>query len=439
MSKNTRAHLPFFKIIFLPYLSLFLLYFLIAAAGSFYLYYRAREAQGQLIINNLTENLSIIVEKLKNNDLLFLLKDQNSWLNKELKSVFTHYPELRSISIKSRQIGFSQSLKKGKIITRTVTPLPPKHIEKTFSEKNSLFQKKSPHLKISFILTDQNNKPIEVEFVFHRSSRQHLVSKSLNNLIKTIFYFLILGVIGLISAVFLTIWAARSIHKLEAKMQELYRQASLAELSAEFVHNLRNPLASFRANLQNLIITPEEIETIIQEMDEDLKRIEEKLSSFLKLTRMEQEPMTIVRAATLLKECVNKLQPLAQNKGLELTLKVDDDPKIKVHHQSFMDAIINVIVNALESGQRTGSIEISLSSLSEKKMAQIQISDKGKGIPDEYKDKIFQPFFTTKSKGHGLGLAIVKKIITQHNGTITIRSHKKEGSTFTIYIPIAAD
>ena len=488
MSASTKAPLPLFKVIFLPYIGIFLLYFLIAGTGSCWLYYRAREAQAQLILNNLTDNLSIIIEKLKNNNLIHLLENPDSWLNRELKSVFTHYPELRSISIRSQQVGISQYLKNGIIVTRSLSPLASQH-KKILSSKNvpSLFHKNSPQsrlqkvetrklqmvgtgeqpmisnsysrnntryrcspvparknllfagdsplLKISFILTDQTNRPIEVEFSFHRTSLQNLVATSLNNLVQAIFYFVLLGVIGLISAVFLTIWAGKCIHRIEAKVQNLYRQASLAELTSEFVHNLRNPLASFRANLQNLLITPEEMEIIIEEMDNDLQRLDQKLSSFLRLTRLEQEPMTITTAGTILKECINKIQPLAQNKGLKFVLEVLDDPPIKARVQSFSDAIINILVNAIESGQKTGAINILILSARKSNRVQIKITDHGNGIPSVYKHKIFQPFFTTKTEGHGLGLAIVKKIIDQHNGTITVQSTDNKGTTFLIDIP----
>ena len=436
MSASTKAPLPLFKVIFLPYIGIFLLYFLIAGTGSCWLYYRAREAQAQLILNNLTDNLSIIIEKLKNNNLIHLLENPDSWLNRELKSVFTHYPELRSISIRSQQVGISQYLKKGVIVTRSLSPLASQH-KKILSSKivPSLFHKNSPHLKISFILTDQTNRPIEVEFSFHRTSLQNLVATSLNNLVQAIFYFVLLGVIGLISAVFLTIWVGKCIHRIEAKVQNLYRQASLAELTSEFVHNLRNPLASFRANLQNLLITPEEMEIIIEEMDNDLQRLDQKLSSFLRLTRLEQEPMTITTAGTILKECINRIQPLAQNKGLKFVLEVLDDPPIKARVQSFSDAIINILVNAIESGQKTGAINILILSARKSNRVQIKITDHGNGIPSVYKHKIFQPFFTTKTEGHGLGLAIVKKIIDQHNGTITVQSTDNKGTTFLIDIP----
>jgi len=109
-------------------------------------------------------------------------------------------------------------------------------------------------------------------------------------------------------------------------------------------------------------------------------------------------------------------------------------PKVDVN--SFKQVIINIITNSVESIEEQGEIHIRLKNDLENKSVIIEISDNGKGIPDELLDQIFDPFFTLKEKGTGLGLSISHEIISAHNGSISFTNNKIKGVTCLISIPI---
>ena len=98
----------------------------------------------------------------------------------------------------------------------------------------------------------------------------------------------------------------------------------------------------------------------------------------------------------------------------------------------------NLIKNAIQSlnERKDGKVSISVEKRQETKQIVIQVSDNGNGIPNEQKDKIFIPHFTTKSTGSGIGLSVVKQIVENHGGKISFESIENEGTTFTIVLSL---
>jgi signal transduction histidine kinase len=100
--------------------------------------------------------------------------------------------------------------------------------------------------------------------------------------------------------------------------------------------------------------------------------------------------------------------------------------------------LFNIILNAIQAMEEGGTLSI-VTEAGEKggrKSVRIIVSDTGRGIPPEELDKIFVPFFTTKTQGTGLGLPICKQLLEQHGGTITVESRVGRGTTFTIDLPV---
>jgi signal transduction histidine kinase len=117
--------------------------------------------------------------------------------------------------------------------------------------------------------------------------------------------------------------------------------------------------------------------------------------------------------------------------------KAEDIPRINGDPRSLDQVFTNLITNAVDAMSKTGgtlAIKIGLNHELAKQQVEVLISDNGPGIPEEIKDRIFEPFVTTKSHGTGLGLAITKRIITAHRGRILVNSFPG-GTIFSICIP----
>jgi two-component system sensor histidine kinase AtoS/two-component system sensor histidine kinase FlrB len=96
-------------------------------------------------------------------------------------------------------------------------------------------------------------------------------------------------------------------------------------------------------------------------------------------------------------------------------------------------AFLNIVINAMQASSAGGSIKTDLRE--EDAFVVLSVSDQGEGIRPEDREKIFDPFFSTKDKGTGLGLAITSKIVQGHGGYIKVASEVGQGSTFSIYLP----
>ncbi len=137
-------------------------------------------------------------------------------------------------------------------------------------------------------------------------------------------------------------------------------------------------------------------------------------------------------------EGIETVLTLYQNQlkhGIELIKEFDPVPQILCYPDELNQVWTNIIHNAIQAMENKGTLELHIHSNPEK--ITVSITDSGKGIPDEIKDRIFEPFFTSKPKGEGsgLGLDIVKKIIEKHNGSIQVQS-KPGQTTFCIALPL---
>jgi len=102
-------------------------------------------------------------------------------------------------------------------------------------------------------------------------------------------------------------------------------------------------------------------------------------------------------------------------------------------------AFWNLLINAVEASRDGGSIRITLEPELETNSALFKVQDWGAGIPPEIRDRIFEPFTTTKEKGTGLGLALVLSVVESHRGTVEVQSTPGVGSIFSLRIPLASD
>jgi len=127
--------------------------------------------------------------------------------------------------------------------------------------------------------------------------------------------------------------------------------------------------------------------------------------------------------------------------SVEVEIDVDEDMQTVMDFRRMQQVLINLILNAVHAMGDEGKLTIRGIQYPENNEICLQIQDTGKGIPAEYKDKIFDPFFSTKEvgKGTGLGLSVSHGIIQNHGGRIDVESEEGAGTTFFIYLPMRTD
>jgi len=215
------------------------------------------------------------------------------------------------------------------------------------------------------------------------------------------------------------------------------RLVAIGEMAAGIAHELRTPLTSIRGFVQYLqgSSDPKEWQEygsiIIREVD-GLNRI---VSELLDLVR----PQPLHPIPTDLNQLVRETMLLARDNASNARIAFHLDlgehlPRVEVDSGQIKQVLLNIIVNGIQSISGKGEIRIRTSEKPPGKVG-LSITDNGCGIPENIRERIFDPFFSTKPTGTGLGMAIARRIVDSHHGTIEIDSKEGHGTTVTLLFP----
>src|SRR6202047_4956492 len=200
-----------------------------------------------------------------------------------------------------------------------------------------------------------------------------------------------------------------SIESINTQLQVSERLAALGRITAGVAHEVKNPLNSMRLWLENLKESlPAEMDTnamqAVQVLDKEIDRLDAVVKRFLDFTRPMEGRLEATQLADILREVVEVAQPQLRKSKVEVAqLLPIDVPDAYWGHGLLKQAVLNLVLNAVEAMPSGGKLQMMLSRRGE--MAEISVGDTGKGIPPENKQKIFQLFFTTRPGGSGIGLA----------------------------------
>ncbi|MBT8339701.1 MAG: PAS domain-containing protein [Desulfatitalea sp.] len=231
----------------------------------------------------------------------------------------------------------------------------------------------------------------------------------------------------------------RDINVQKTLMQQ-EKLASIGRLSAGVAHEINNPLTTI---LTSAMLVREELDPAdpnAEELDiiaNETLRCRKIVTSLLDFARQNQPRKAIANINTIITEGVLLTQKQAAFKDITVQTKLAPQiPDQMLDKGQIEQALINLILNAVEATPEDGTISISSAYVEEKSVVHIEICDTGEGIAPDHLGQIFEPFFTTKESGTGLGLSITHGIVEQHNGTIDARSSLGKGTCFHIYLPV---
>jgi len=223
--------------------------------------------------------------------------------------------------------------------------------------------------------------------------------------------------------------------RMEEALLQNERLAILGRMAAHVSHEIKNPLMLIggfaRQILKDISIDPEKNRQKLQIIVDEIRRLEEFLAevgSYAKFSEPQMQPGDL---NALIQEICLRLEPHLDEAGLELRLELDPHlPQVQFDPVHLRQVILNIAKNGIEAMGPGGVLTIT--SGREEDRVVVRIADTGEGIPPEIRDKIFQPFYSSKPKGSGLGLAISQKIMAAHQGEITIESEPHQGARVTL-------
>lgn len=231
--------------------------------------------------------------------------------------------------------------------------------------------------------------------------------------------------------------------KMEHHLLQSSKLASLGKLTAGISHEIGNPLASISSLIQELKslsvdpgehieFTEESLDTINTHIDR-IARIVRSLGDFARISSAEKVPSNI---SEIIDRTVNLVKYDKRFRNIQLTAEIGDIPLLRINPDKIQQVFLNIILNAIDAMPEGGPLSITVKKNGT--FVDIFFRDTGTGIDETIINRIFDPFFTTKhmGKGTGLGLSICYGIIKEHNGSITVKSKKGEGTIFNIKLPV---
>ncbi len=226
---------------------------------------------------------------------------------------------------------------------------------------------------------------------------------------------------------------------MEEKMVRMERYLELGNLAAGLHHEIRNPLAALSLHVQLIeegLVggDPKEIRDSLEVLKTEVTRISGVLESFRDFASHRRLDLQPVSPRQLLHRVFELMRPQAEKQHVKIQLEFDDgsDHPLSLDAMRMQQVLLNLVVNSLDV-LPTGGV-ITLKAAATPKESRIEVRDTGPGIPDNIRQRIFDPYFTTKSAGTGMGLAVCDKIVRQHGGRIRCRADT-QGTTFSVVFP----
>ncbi|WP_181348564.1 ATP-binding protein [Thalassobacillus sp. CUG 92003] len=220
----------------------------------------------------------------------------------------------------------------------------------------------------------------------------------------------------------------------EDKLLKVEQMVNTGQLAAGIVHEIRNPLTSIKGFLQLLQTNISSKEQYYRIMEEEIEKMENVTGELLSFSKPVSQQMNLETLSDMIEEVVLLLQTESSRNDVQLHVHVEEMIEVHVNRSQFKQVLLNLIKNAIEVMPGGGHVNI-LAYYGRDKV-HVDVMDEGPGIPPEIKDRVLEPFFTTKPNGTGLGLMISEQILQKQGGYLKISQNSQQGSTFSIQLPI---
>jgi signal transduction histidine kinase len=228
-----------------------------------------------------------------------------------------------------------------------------------------------------------------------------------------------------------------ALSRLEADLMHQRQMAEVGQLVAGVAHEVRNPLFSITATLDNLrraLSTDSAVQRFLPTLEKQTSRLTKLMEELLDYSRPVSNALLPGDLQTVLNDAVGQCRRIALDAGVELNLKVNSRlPPVAFDRGRLVEALLNLLENALQHTPAGG--RVLCEALVVEQGVRVTVRDSGPGVPAELQARIFEPFFTSREGGTGLGLPIVQRIIEAHGGSITLRPPGSGGACFDILLP----
>jgi signal transduction histidine kinase len=223
---------------------------------------------------------------------------------------------------------------------------------------------------------------------------------------------------------------------LEAALRRADRLRAIGRMAANMAHEIRNPLNGIRLTMQMLKqkhgandIRPDDLDLVIEEVD----RLNALLSDLLAFREARKPALQTQKLLPIVERCVDLLRTQASERNIAMRIVADKpEAKAAVDAKQLTQVITNLLLNALSASPEKGTIYLRVARNGEG--PSIDVQDSGLGVAPEFREHLFEPFYTTRKEGIGLGLAVSRELVNGMGGTLEYRD-EGTGATFAIHLP----
>ncbi len=225
------------------------------------------------------------------------------------------------------------------------------------------------------------------------------------------------------------------------ELEKAERMAAWREVARRIAHEVKNPLTPITLSAQRLKrkysqdIKDPVFENCTKTIIEYVALIRDLVNEFSTFARFPAAKLSPCELPQIIEETLSLYKEVRPEISFDFKL-LKDIPIINIDKQQMKQVMINLMDNAIASIDKQGSVSITLTHNAVSNIVRIEVADTGKGILDDEKTNLFEPYFSTKKTGMGLGLAIVNSIITDHKGIISVYDNQPKGAKFIIELPV---
>jgi PAS domain S-box-containing protein len=229
----------------------------------------------------------------------------------------------------------------------------------------------------------------------------------------------------------------------EARLRRAESLASLTTLAAGVAHEIKNPLGSIGIHIQLIqkeLAALEEsererIQGYIDVVNEEVNRLNKIVVDFLFAVRPMNVELEDADMNAVIADLLEFVRYELEQNDIELEADLQDDlPKVQLDEKYFKQAVMNIVKNGLAAMPEGGTLTVKTRCRSDN--VELVIRDTGEGMPEDVREKIFEPYFTTRDFGSGIGLTLVYKVVKEHMGEISVQSEEGKGSRFILTFPV---
>ncbi|MBW1789577.1 MAG: GHKL domain-containing protein, partial [Deltaproteobacteria bacterium] len=222
------------------------------------------------------------------------------------------------------------------------------------------------------------------------------------------------------------------------------KMASLGHVAAGIAHEIRNPLSGINIYLNTLERIYDRADSldmvgeILEKLQSASGRIESVIKRVMDFSKPSAPNLVWKDLNEPIEEAVSLSSVTLRKRGIQLESALAQDlPPCLVDRQLIEEAVLNLIINAAEAMKNaSGDKKINITSSLENDSVIVMVSDSGPGVPMQFKEAIFDPFYTTKEDSTGIGLSIARRIITDHGGSLECTESQWGGAQFTVILPL---